>query len=508
MDRNTNRAGKQGNIEAKKQAVKDFVKEVNSTLANEPKAVFLIPGIDSEGLLYSRYGKGTDDSMSASHLFREKKYLIADPEVANGTKSAEKGTYYLYSEFTDTTNVSPAPEHKAVKASFADVLDFVNNDDNSIRKPAKPKLGFWERIRNAFSFALGKPEKQKKYEREMDVYIAKKMELVEKNYDFKVPGYKKELLNSAVASEYIERDKVLPAREATQNVHAKNILMELTKEQVGYIKKGADYINAALNSDDPNLSAINRGLREYLIKNTHGKVHDDFIKNLVGICEKIGMQKEQMDLGYIDDNAMKEAYFNILDTNGVKQVNAPEPVKAEKAPEQKKVENVKEELIKEEPEKAEPEKNSVKEKPLNVEELKEKGAFITIKRFIDGGTPEIASGAKAISDFMESNPDADETKVLEDFLSKGGMVMRQNPDSAEAKYYKQMFQDACAFTNEKVGGDPESMPEFIRNMNIKGAIGTAIPSNYEKEAAEAGKKIEEFNKQPVKSEQQPMSFNK
>lgn len=511
MDRNTNIAANKTNEEF----IADFVKTINNTLPEEGAAAVKLVQAKEKGLLFSKYGiekdiESSDENIldsaefSMSRIVEGKNYILADPDVLSGEKTADKGTFYLYSEFP-VQNMRNS--QKAEKMSFDKLIDFVNNDDNSIRKPAKPKLGFWGTLRNAFSFVFGKPEGQKKYEREMEVYKVSKLHVLEEKFNFKVPEYNKDLLDPAVASEYVERNKILPANEAAQNVYAKRVIAVLTKEQIGYVKQGADYINTVLNNDDPNLDAINRGFREYLIRNNAAKspAHDNFIKDLLNMCEKIGMQKERMDQGYIDDNAMKEEYFNVLDTNGIKQVNAPESVSTEKVHTQKEAENVKEDLIKEEPKNAEPakeelikeepEKNTVKEKPHKPEELYGKGASLTIQKFIESKDEEIANGAKVIDEFMKNNPEIGQTQILKEFLSKSGSIMNKEPGSAKSNYYKAIIEDACRSINERIGGDPENAAKVLKEMNVKAAVGTFIPTNYEKEADEAEKKIEEFNKQ-------------
>ena len=211
MDRNQDEIIKQVKREEQQAFISKFVKDVNSTVADDFKAIFLIPEAEEKGVLFSRYGKGRDTSESMSHLVQSEDYIIADPAVIDGTKSAEQGTYYMYSKFFDQNQRSPS--HKAEKITFNQMLDFVNDGDNPIAKPAKPKLGFWGTIRNALSGLFGKPEGQKKYEREIEVYRAKKCSILESDFKFKVPDYNKKLLDPIAAAEYTEKGNLLSDEE-------------------------------------------------------------------------------------------------------------------------------------------------------------------------------------------------------------------------------------------------------------------------------------------------------
>ena len=508
MDRNQDEIIKQTKREERQTFINKFVKDVNSTLANELTAVFLIPDAEENGVLFSRYGKGRDTSESMSHLVQSEDYIIADPAVIDGTKSAEQGTYYMYSKYTNTTNVSPMPEHKAVKVSFDKVLDFINDDNNSIKKPDKPKLGFWGTLRNAFSFVFGKPEKQKTYERQIDVYKAQKFDILEKNFGFKVPEYDKNLLNKSAAFVYVQNGKSFSPEKAeaivakaNEKAKSKMLIDVLKKSGDRYVKLGAEYIDNALVSGDAELKNVNASIVNYV--NTAG-ITEDVVKNLSKLCSKVGMEKEQLDLGYIDDEKMKASYLGIAENfDGFKKVGSvkAEEVKAD-VPEQKNVEKPTgifaredaaeirrtyrkdaEELINNEPEAAEPEaKPEIKEKkaPLKAEELMKKAAEDTIKIFLGHEDPEVANGAKAIDSYMKNNPESDTTKLLGDYLAKGGKYVRGGDfSSKQAQSFVGIFESTCTRINELFGDDPESMPDMIKNMHIKGTVSEFVPDNID-----------------------------
>lgn len=545
MDRNTNIAANKTNEEF----IADFVKTINNTLPEEGAAAVKLVQAKEKGLLFSKYGiekdiESSDENIldsaefSMSRIVEGKNYILADPDVLSGEKTADKGTFYLYSEFP-VQNMRNS--QKAEKMSFDKLIDFVNNDDNSIRKPAKPKLGFWGTLRNAFSFVFGKPEGQKKYEREMEVYKVSKLHVLEEKFNFKVPEYNKDLLDENVAFVYKNTGKV-HTPEMAGKIVARAVQLGKAKAVIGtfknngniHVAKGAEYLEEIISNRGEDVKEANRTVVNFI--NTAGAdilggrpntgLSKNFIEDFSRICENIGLVKDELDLGNIDDAAMKSHYCECIDEVNVLMRGPYAKIAARNAAkenaavqEQKKVENdvksVKEELIKEDPKKEElikeepknaepakeelikeePEKNTVKEKPHKPEELYGKGASLTIQKFIESKDEEIANGAKVIDEFMKNNPEIGQTQILKEFLSKSGSIMNKEPGSAKSNYYKVIIEDACRSINERIGGDPENAAKVLKEMNVKAAVGTFIPTNYEKEADEAGKKIEEFNKQ-------------
>lgn len=153
-----------------------------------------------QNLVFSRTGDIRIDleMKDAAVVQANSDILLVSPDVD------EKKRFYLYHKENGM-----APLVKQVSLDKA--LDFVQPADGPvIPRPQKPALGFWGTLRNAFSFLFGKPEGQKRYEREMNYYRAQKAQLMNEQYDIEGIDYNHSLLNMDKDT-YVRNDQLQQA---------------------------------------------------------------------------------------------------------------------------------------------------------------------------------------------------------------------------------------------------------------------------------------------------------
>lgn len=187
------------------------------------------------GLCYDHFGSGDISGDISSG------YLMFDPARGKG------GPFYF-------VNASDGKKLTVSQVSFDKAMAFVQPEGQlPIRHPKKPSLGFWGSLRNAFGFLFGKPEKQKQYEREMDVYRARKSALLEKNFNFPKLSYDPELLDDKKAEAYIwgARD---PYEVGSPKVSAALQLLDTVRARpdmkVGSTLAGADLLKRMINGGE------------------------------------------------------------------------------------------------------------------------------------------------------------------------------------------------------------------------------------------------------------------
>ena len=191
------------------------IEQLRGALGNRMETCALLRTAAAEGMSYDKLGKmdfrvepDPEDIRDAEKIYKE---VPKTPENENGAefytvdrllvdeKNKLTGPYYMFHRGRDG-------KETLTKVRFDDVLDFVSVAD--AKKPQEPKRSAWETIKGWF----GRSEEKKKYEREMEVYRAQKMDRLKKNFGFSGLKYNEALVDGDAAKEYIKSGK-LPAKE-------------------------------------------------------------------------------------------------------------------------------------------------------------------------------------------------------------------------------------------------------------------------------------------------------
>ena len=265
-----------------------------------------------------------------------KSYILFDPQVLDGTKKPENGEY-VYSGPISGFDYSSS----VVNINFEQLTDHIA--EGKFQKPEKPNLGFWGTLRNTFSFVFGKPEAQKEYEYERDVYRALTYEILEEG-GVKNISYDKTLLDSEKAQSVIDKitidkkykrpQKVEEAKEAEKKAEAVNekrkapTTKEMTDKSIDdtldYFREngtekvfqGANLIGNYIKTHNDNIS---EALTKYLMSaeciregETDTPEAEKYINNISAICSNVASATDSLGNVAAFKDSMKrniEAYI-------------------------------------------------------------------------------------------------------------------------------------------------------------------------------------------------------
>ena len=296
------------------------------------------------GLLYEKDGiyKGSH----AANKIASKELLMIDPRVRDGEMSYKdkKAEFYVLNKKGDPDKAPKQaggflkPIITVKKVSFGDVLDYVPSDGR--QRPHKPRLGFFGTIRNALSGLFGKPEKMKKYDREMEVYKAEKFSVLEEKFGIKGLEYNKELtdpqkaekyINEGVTASAVERHEVYTRtaepeikihKEPEYNgrsmlIRAANNMLDVYTEASNdpTVKSGAEaikeYLSRNPNLDTPESLELAQNLADGMKKTRGNSLSVDFKEYCLDLCtsvgsELFGKEKTPADVDAVIKNVMQD----------------------------------------------------------------------------------------------------------------------------------------------------------------------------------------------------------
>ena len=178
-----------------------LIESIRENLTNPESTDTLLKKAVNAQMAYTQDGCYDDESFE---LDRD----INGPISCLLIEDKSKGPYYLFER--DEGGVQTIKE-----MSYDELLDHV--EPEAAEKPEKPEMNFFDVILNVF----GLSSKMNEYSRELEVYHARKAEVLEKNFGFEGLKYKKELLDEDVAETYVKKNKLTraaPEKQVTDKV--------------------------------------------------------------------------------------------------------------------------------------------------------------------------------------------------------------------------------------------------------------------------------------------------
>ena len=92
---------------------------------------------------------------------------------------------------------------KAEEMSYNKLMEDAAAKEGIFAKPEKPKLGFFAWLRHQMAGIFGEPDAIRKYDRQMEVYEAKKADVLNSKYGYKPYDYDADLANEKKARAYV-----------------------------------------------------------------------------------------------------------------------------------------------------------------------------------------------------------------------------------------------------------------------------------------------------------------
>ena len=131
-------------------------------------------------------------------------------------------------------------------------------------KPEKPKLGLFSWLRHKLSFIFGEPDAIKKYERKMEVYHAKKMDMIEKEYGCSdLFRFDRALADKTKAENYIERGNVANFKKG-EKPEEKSSEEKIPEENIENTGRYENYEQDSYAARDATRRVKAKGLVEYM----------------------------------------------------------------------------------------------------------------------------------------------------------------------------------------------------------------------------------------------------